>query len=279
LSWLSKNKTTEEGDLVELASTKTNYFIFTLKSGDSFQTHRGVIKHDELIGLEWGSEVFSHKGSPFYLLQPGISEIIATTKRNTQIMYPKDIGYILIRLNIQPGSSVIEAGTGSGGLTQILAMAAGKEGHVYTYEAREEMQKLAQKNLERLNLSDRVTYHQQNIETGFNETGVDALFLDLPNPYDYLQQVRQGLKMGGFFGTLLPTVNQIHKLLIELERNDFAFIDVCEILMRFYQADASKFRPVDRMVAHTGYLIFARPVEKEKKDHSPVESDDPSWQN
>jgi tRNA (adenine57-N1/adenine58-N1)-methyltransferase len=265
LTWLSNKEKAAAGDLVALASTKTKYFIFRLEQGGEFQTHRGVIKHDDLIGMIWGSEVFSHKGSAFYLLQPGIYEILSTTKRNTQIMYPKDIGFILMKMNIVPGTTIIEAGTGSGGLTQVLALMVGQEGHVYSYERREEVTNLARKNLQKLKAADQVTFYNRSIEDGFEQKDVNAVFLDLPNPYDYLPQVKEALLPGGYFGTLLPTTNQITKLLLEMRRNDFEFIDVCEILLRFYQAEVDKFRPVDRMVAHTGYLVFGRPVTRDMR--------------
>lgn len=252
----------QEGDLIELASTQAKFFIFELKSGQEFHTHRGIVKHDDMIGKPYGSTIESHKGSLFYLLQPGISELVQTTKRNTQILYPKDIGYILLRLNIHPGCLVIEAGSGSGGLTQMLASSVGLDGHVFSYDNRPEMQNLARKNVHRIALGDRVSFIERDIGQGFNESGVDAVFLDLPNPYDFIQQVSDALKPGGFFGTLLPTANQVCRLLIALERHNFVFVDVCEIALRFYQANPDKFRPVDRMVAHTGYLIFARSVLK-----------------
>ena len=254
------------GDLIELASTQAKYFIFQLKLGEEFHTHRGIVKHDDMIGRPFGSVIDSHKGSHFYLFRPGITELVQSTKRNTQIMYPKDIGYILLRLNIHAGSTVFEAGTGSGGLTQVLASYVGNEGHVYTFESREEMQNLAMKNMTRLGIEDRISFIIRDISEGFGMTGADAVFLDLPNPYDLIQQVKEALKPGGFFGALLPTTNQVIKLMISLERHDFVFIDVCEIALRFYQSDPVKFRPVDRMVAHTGYLIFARSVLKTKAD-------------
>jgi len=260
MTWNDSEIFAREGDLAQLAASQVKYFIFPLKSGQVFQSHRGVIAHDDLIGKPWGVQVLSHQGSPFYLLKPGLYELISTTKRNTQIMYPKDIGYILLRLNIIPGSKVVEAGTGSGGLTQVLAAYVGEGGHVYSYELRDEMQNLAKKNLTRINLSDRVTFISKDIQTGFEIHNADSVFLDLPNPYDYLLQIKQALKSGGYFGTLLPTTNQVNKLLINLARNDFVFVDVCEILLRFYQSKPEKFRPVDRMVAHTGYLVFARSV-------------------
>jgi tRNA (adenine57-N1/adenine58-N1)-methyltransferase len=166
-------------------------------------------------------------------------------------------------MDIYPGKVVIEAGTGSGALTTALAFIVGTTGHIFSYEARPEMQKLAVKNIDRLGLSDRVTFKLRDIIDGFDETNADALFLDVPNPQDYIAQVRKALKPGGFFGSILPTTNQVQMLLVALHREHFAFVEVCEILMRHYKAVSTRLRPTDRMVAHTGYLIFARPVTAE----------------
>ncbi|HEY60951.1 MAG TPA: tRNA (adenine-N1)-methyltransferase [Anaerolineae bacterium] len=253
--------TVQEGDLVELAGPRHKSDIFILIRGETLQTHRGIIKHDDLIGKPWGSQVISHLGKPFILFRPSLNSLILNTKRNTQILYPKDIGFIQVTMGIGPGINIIEAGTGSGGLTQALAFAVGKNGHVYTYEIRPEMHKLAKDNLSLIKLGDRVTFKLKDIRNGFDEKNVDAVFLDLPNPYDYIAQVREALKLGGAFGAILPTVNQVIKLLIELNRNSFSFIEVCEILLRYFKPEATRLRPTDRMVAHTGYLIFAKSIE------------------
>ncbi len=252
--------TTVSGDLIQLVSPSNKVYIFRLIPGGQLQTHRGVLNHDDLVGLPWGSQVFSHKGSAYYLLQPSIASLVQETRRNTQIMYPKDIGFLLVVMGIGPGTHVIEAGTGSGALTSALAWAVGDEGHVTSYESREDMQNLARKNLERLGLEARVTLKLKDIGEGFDETGVDALFLDLTNPYDYISQVRLALKPGGTFGCLLPTTNQVARILPELHAQDFAFIDICELLLRYYKPIPQRLRPTDRMVAHTGYLVFGRPI-------------------
>jgi tRNA (adenine57-N1/adenine58-N1)-methyltransferase catalytic subunit len=254
-----------EGDIAQLVGLRHAFHLVRIQSGQSVHTHRGILKHDDLIGKPWGTQVFSHTGSPFFLLKPSIADIIRTTKRNTQIMYPKEIGFILVTMGIGPGTQVIEAGTGSGGLTQALAFMVGDTGKVYSYEKREEMQQLARSNLENLGLDGRVSFKLMDIENGFTETGMDAVFLDLPNPYDYLPQVRKSLKSGGYFGTILPTTNQVVKTLVELRRNTFAFTDVCEIILRYYKPEADRFRPTDRMVAHTGYLIFSRKIFQENE--------------
>lgn len=255
------NSQAQTGDLALLAGPRQKNFIVRLQPGLKLETHRGILYHDDLIGKTWGTQVYSHVNRAFILLQPSLSELLMETRRNTQIMYPKDIGFILVTMGIGPGRHVLEAGTGSGALTTALAFAVGRQGRVTTYEVRPEMQKLARKNLARAGLDEQVVFKTGNIADGFEETGVDAVFLDVANSYDYLPQVRQALKPGGFFGTLLPTTNQVSKLLVSLNRERFGFIEVCEVLLRFYQIHPERLRPTDRMVAHTGYLIFARPVQ------------------
>jgi tRNA (adenine57-N1/adenine58-N1)-methyltransferase len=261
----------KDGDLAELVGNNHKYFFITLKAGGEFQSHRGVLHHDDLIGRPWGSQVFSHLGSPFYMLQPGLADLIRDTPRNTQILFPKDIGFIMLTLGIGPGVTVVEAGTGSGALTRAMAFAVGSEGRVITYEARPEMQQLAIKNLNRIGLADRVTFKLRDIAEGFDETAADALFLDVPNPHDYVNQVRAALKPGGFFGSILPTTNQVSRLLGALRQADFAFTEVVEIMMRYYRTEPDRLRPTDRMVAHTGYLIFSRPM---LVDHSSTTAQD-----
>jgi tRNA (adenine57-N1/adenine58-N1)-methyltransferase len=237
------------------------HFIFTLKEGGEFQSHRGVLKHDDLIGIPWGSQIFSHTGAPFFLLQPSLADILNELPRTTQILYPKDIGYILVQMGISSGQTVMEAGTGSGSMTIALASAVGAEGRVISYEQKTDVQNLARKNVERIGLASRVDFKLRDIQEGFDETDADAFFLDVQNPFDYIPQVRDALKPGGFFGTLLPTFNQVEKVLNALRANKFAFIEVCELLLRYYKPNPSRLRPADRMVAHTGFLVFGRKIE------------------
>lgn len=261
MSWNLKSTHAQAGDLAQLVGLRHKHIIFTLIPGGEIHTHRGMLKHDDLIGLPWGSQVFSHQGSPFFLLQPALGDLLIDLPRNTQILYPKDIGYILVTMGIGPGQRVLEAGTGSGSMTIALAYAVGPEGRVITYEARPEIQNLARKNLERVGLQERVDFKLGDIAAGFDETDVDAFFLDVLNPYDYIPQVRQALKPGGFFCGLVPTFNQVARLLGALRLNKFAFLEVCEILLRYYKPEPTRLRPTDRMVAHTGFLVFARRVE------------------
>jgi tRNA (adenine57-N1/adenine58-N1)-methyltransferase catalytic subunit len=250
-----------DGDLAQLVGLRHKFFIFMLKAGARFESHRGMLMHDDLIGKPWGTQVFSHIGSPFYLIQPSLGDLLVDLPRTTQILYPKDIGFIFVTMGIGPGRKVLEAGTGSGSMTTALAYAVGSEGRVISYEVKPDVQNLARKNLTRFGLESRVDFKLRDIAEGFDETDADSFFLDVPNPYDYTAQVRSALKPGGFLCCLVPTFNQIEKTLIALRQTDFAFVEVCELLLRFFQAEPNRIRPTDRMVAHTGFLIFARKIE------------------
>jgi tRNA (adenine57-N1/adenine58-N1)-methyltransferase len=233
-------------------------FIFRLDTEAEYQTHQGVILHRDLIDIPWGSEIESHLGKPFLLLEPTLRDILLHTERKSQIIFPKDIGYILLRLALGPGKTVIEAGTGSGALTTALAWAVGNTGKVYSYDKRQDMSAQATKNLHLVGLEDRVQFYVHDLINGFHESEVDALFFDLPQPQKMLGHVKKALASGGTLGAILPTTNQVSELVKALDQNHFTMIDVCEILLRFYKTIPERIRPVDRMVAHTGYLVFAR---------------------
>ena len=195
------------------------------------------------------------------MLQPSLADLINELPRTTQILYPKDIGFILITMGIGPGQTVMEAGTGSGSMTTALSFAVGPQGRVISYEIKPDVQNLARKNLTRFGLESRVDFKLRDIGQGFDETEVDAFFLDVPNPYDYAAQVRAALKPGGYMCCLIPTFNQVEKTLMALRQNSFAFVEVCELLLRYYKPEPARIRPTDRMVAHTGFLVFARRIE------------------
>lgn len=260
MPWNVSTNNALPGDIVQLVGLRHKHFIFTLVEGGELHTHKGIVKHDDIIGLAWGSQLFSHTGSPFFLLQPMLGDILTNLKRNTQILYPKDIGFLLVNMGIGPGKRVLEAGTGSGSMTIALAFSIGNEGKVYTYEKRPEFQQLARKNLIKLGLESRVEFKLGDISDGFEERDIDAVFLDVANPFDYIAQVRECLRPGGFFSSLVPTINQASWLLKSLQRNQFAFLEMSEILLRYFKPEPTRMRPTDRMVAHTGYLIFGRKI-------------------
>ena len=258
--------TAQPDDLVLLVGRDRKSFIVLLEPGSQLHTHRGVVRHDDLIGTPWGTQLSTHLGYPFSFFRPSTDDLVRGLKRTTQIVYPKDAGYVLMKMRIIPGCRVVEAGTGSGAMALIFAQAVSPTGRVYSYEIRPEMQQLARQNLEQLGLAEFVEFKLRDICQGFDERDADALFLDVTNPWDYLSQAHAALGGGGFFGCILPTTNQVSRLIGALEGANFGWIEVEELLLRQYKAVPARLRPMDRMVAHTGYLIFARaliPLEDE----------------
>ena len=262
-----EQKTVSFGDTVLFVTKDRKTFIRVLQPGGEFQSHHGVIAYDDLIGLPYGSRLKTHLGQAVWLLQPNMDDVIRHLRRESQIIFPKDLGYILLKLGIQPGVQVIEAGTGSGALTVTLAAMVGDEGHVYSYERRADMQRLARRNISRAGLESRVTFIQRDITEGFEQQGVHALFLDVPNPWDYLSQAWEALQGGGFLGCIVPTINQVLRLNEALhEGTRWFYIQVEELLLRWYKTIPARVRPDDQMVGHTGYLIFARALAASLED-------------
>ncbi|MFN2110190.1 MAG: tRNA (adenine-N1)-methyltransferase [Anaerolineae bacterium] len=264
----------QPGDIVLLIGKDRKESITFVEPGKEFQTHHGVLPHDTIIGRQWGESVATHLGYAYQILPPSLEQLVRSIRRATQIVYPKEIGYMLMKMNIGPGTRIIEAGTGSGGLTLALARMVMPHGHVYTYEVRPETQALAQKNLESLGLASYVTFKIRDIEEGFDEQGVDAVFLDVRTPWYYLQHVHTALKGGGFFGSLLPTTNQVAALLRHLEQPAFGYTEVEELILRPYKPVPGRLRPYDRIIAHTGYLVFARALRSEFDGELPTDPED-----
>jgi len=258
-------KLAEEGDSVVLIGRGDKRYLITLHRGEALHTEHGVIAHDDLIGQPLGRRVATHLGFPFSVLTPSVSSWIKSIRRAGQIVYPKDSGYALLRMSIHNGKQVVEAGTGSGALTIALAQAVMPDGHVYSYDSRADMQKLAAKNLDRWRLSPFVTLKQRNIAEGFDERDIDACFLDVREPWLYLDSVLAALGPDGYFGAILPTANQVSDLIRALQSGPFAELEVVETWVRHYKVKPERLRPEDRMVGHTGYLLFARRVADEEQ--------------
>jgi tRNA (adenine57-N1/adenine58-N1)-methyltransferase len=256
----------ESGQLILLISHKGKRYLRKLEAGGEVHTHDGKLLMDDVAEAGFGQYVKTHLGRSYLILKPTLHDLIKGVKRQTQIMYPKEIGYLMMKLGIGPGSTVIESGTGSGGLTTALAWFVGDTGKVITYERRADFFKLAGKNLERVGLASRVEQVNRNIEDGFLHSGADALFLDVRTPWEYLGSIPEAVIPGAMCGFLLPTVNQVSDLLRGLEAGPFAETEVLEILVRRWKPVADRLRPDDRMVAHTGFLVFSRYMEQPVED-------------
>ncbi len=251
----------KEGELVLFCTEEGRSYLVEVGKRN-FQTHRDSFALEELIGKPFGTVITGKRGERAFVLRPTVYDFLMKLRRVTQIIYPKDIGYILLRLDVGPGKTVLECGTGSGSLLIAFAHAVGESGRVITYEKEERFQKVARENLSRFGLAERVIFKGEAQESFEEEEEADAVFLDLKTPWDLLPAAWKALKGGAPLGVLLPTANQVSETLKALEKLPFAGTEVLEILIRFYKTNPERFRPEDRMVGHTAYLLFTRKIKE-----------------
>ncbi len=250
----------EEGDRVFLVSDDGEEFLTVVRIGGKFGTHLGVVDFNDLIGKPYGTPVKTSKGKTLYAVDPGYVEDMFHMKRKTQVVYPKDSGFILMKLNVHEGSRVVDVGVGSGAMSYLFAKAVGDSGKVYAYERREDFYKLAFENLSEWGVMSKVELKLKDISYGIDEMNVDAFFLDVPYPWEYTDEVWKVLRGGGRFCTIVPTTNQVQEILKKLQKLPFTMIEVWESFFREYKPVPERLRPYDRMVAHTTYMIFATKV-------------------
>ena len=236
--------------------------MIKMQAGQTFHTHKGYLKLDELIGKEYGEPIKSSLGIYFTTLKPALTDYIMKSSRNTQIIYPKDAALIVMFSGIGPGSRVVESGTGTGSLTTALAHYVGPTGKVYTYELRSEFQKNAAKNLERSKLIGYVEMKSGDVTCGIEERDVDAVILDLAVPWLVVPHAYEALKPSGIIVSFSPTIDQVVKTTEALRENGFVFIETIECMMRAMQVERGKTRPQTLMTGHTGYITHARKILK-----------------
>jgi tRNA (adenine57-N1/adenine58-N1)-methyltransferase len=254
------NEKIAEGDYVLIYLDARRTYMIKMQAGQTFHTHKGYLKLDEVIGKEYGEPIKSSLGIFFTTLKPSLTDYIMKSSRNTQIIYPKDAALIVMFSGIGPGSRVIESGTGTGSLTTALAHYVGSTGKVYTYELRSEFQKNAAKNLERSKLISHVEMKSGDVTLGYEERDVDAVILDLAVPWLVVPHAYTALKPSGIIVSFSPTIDQVVKTTEALRENGFVFIETLECLMRTMQVERGKTRPNTMMTGHTGYITHARKI-------------------
>ena len=252
----------QEEENVIIINEKNKKWLIKAIHGKKFSMHTGEINLSDIIGLEYGTQIQTHLEKKLWVVKPTIADYIMKIKRNTQIIYPKDLGYLLVSTGIQPGSRVLEAGTGSGALTSLLGLIV-KPGHVYTYEVREEFIETAQNNLKKAGVEKNVTIKLKNAVEGFDEKDIDAVFLDLGDPWNLIDQAHDSLKGGGMISVITPTYNQAEKVVYKMN-NTFIDIDTGEIYLRRILAREGKTRPATTMIAHTALITTGRKANQKK---------------
>ena len=248
--------------LVLLLSPDNKTYLLKILEGGSFHTHKGIIRFDDMIGIEYGDSIKSSLDSRFVLLEPTIEDMMMKVKRQTQIVYPKDAALILLKSGVKSGSRVIESGIGSGALTIALASAVAPHGKVITYERKDEYIETARLNIEEAGVGDVVEYTVRDAAEGFDEKDIDAVILDLPSPWDGISSAAKSLKGGGRLVSLSPTVNQVEEAAKHMKNEGFVFVETFETIMRHYLVRPGRTRPIDRIVGHTGFLTVGRKANK-----------------
>ena len=237
-------------------------WLMKVSRKQQFHTHVGVIDHKKVIGKEYGSAIKTNKGKFIYLLEPTIHDYVMKSQRSTQIVYPKDLGYIAARTGLQSGQKIVEIGTGSGSLTTFLASIVKPRGHVYTYDVDENFMAIARKNIEKAGMSKFVTMEKLDIKNSkkMPQKDADMVVVDLGDPWTVVPQARKMLKGSGYFVAICPTMNQLENLAIALWENDFFDMEFTEQIVRTIEAREGKTRHSFRGIGHTTYVAFARKV-------------------
>ena len=247
------------GEQVLLVDSKRRRHLITLAPGASFHTHAGVISHDVLIGRPEGITVRTSHGQRLLALRPTLAEYVLEMPRGAQVIYPKDLGPILVLADVFPGARVLESGVGSGALTMALLRAVGALGHVTGYELRADFAERALRNVERyLGTDVRLAVEVRDAYAGIDLDDLDRVLLDLPEPWHVVAHAAKALRPGGILLSYLPTIGQVAQLCEALADSPFGLVETLEVLQRGWHIEGQSVRPDHRMVAHTGFLTTAR---------------------
>ena len=251
----------EAGERVLLIDQRGRRFLVRLQAGGAFHFHGGVVPHDLVLGSEEGTVVHSTTGVPLWCVRPRLADFVLKMPRGAQVIYPKDIGAILIEADIGPGTHVLEAGTGSAALTIALCRATGPEGKVISYEARADFHERAGANVEAFFgklpawLELRLGDVRDVASTGER---FDRVVLDLPEPWAILQEIGAVLPAGGILCTYLPTTNQVQQAVLAMRDAGYEEVLTIEVFVRSWHVTGQSVRPDHRMVAHTGFITVGR---------------------
>jgi len=254
-------KRLEAGDLIVLIDKVGRRHRVRLKAGERHSLHSGAIEHDELIGRPEGIVVTTQMGARLLAVRPTFAEQVTGRVRQAQPIYPKDLGAILVGADIHPGARVLEAGTGTGALTLALLRAVGPDGVVVSYEQREDFLEAAKRAITDTlgGLPANLDLKLGDVYAALDERDMDRVMLDLPEPWQAVPAAKLALRPGGIVFAHCPNVSQVQRFFDCLrEVRGFGMLEAYEVLQRGWTVRGRSMRPSHRMVAHTGFLCFAR---------------------
>ena len=255
------NKPLAEGDLIVLVDKVGRRHRVSLRGGERYSIHSGLIQHDDLISQPEGTMVTTQLGARLLAVRPTFAEQVTGRRRQTQPIYPKDLGAILVSADIHPGARVLDAGTGTGALTMAALRAVGPTGSVVSYEAREEFLEAATRAIIETmgEIPSNLTLKLGDVYVGVEEREMDRVLLDLSEPWQAAAVVKEALRPGGIVFAHCPNVSQVQRFFDCLrELRGFGMLEAFELLQRGWTVRGRSMRPSHRMVAHTGFLCFAR---------------------
>jgi tRNA (adenine57-N1/adenine58-N1)-methyltransferase catalytic subunit len=247
------------GDRALLVDAKRRRHLITLADGGEFHTHAGVLAHDGIIGQADGVTVRTTRNARLTAVRPTLAEYVLEMPRGAQVIYPKDIGPILVLADVFPGARILESGVGSGALTTALLRAIGPTGHITGYEIRDDFAQRAVANVHGFLGADvPLDVEVRDVYEGIDERELDRVMLDLPEPWRVVKHAASTLRPGGILLAYLPTILQVGRLREEIASSPFGMAETVEVLQRGWHVEGQSIRPDHRMVAHTGFLTHAR---------------------
>jgi tRNA (adenine57-N1/adenine58-N1)-methyltransferase len=253
----------EPGERVLLVDARGRRYLVRLQAHGTFHTHGGAVSHDALLGHDEGAEVHSTSGMVLRAFRPRMADYILKMPRGAQVVYPKDLGPLVVYADIHPGAHVVEAGTGSGALTIALCRAVGEGGRVVSYEIRDDFADRGGRNVESF-FGKAPGWLELRVgdvrDVGASGEAFHRAVLDLPDPWDVLASIRPALEPGAIVCAYLPTTVQVQQLVLSLDAAGFVHLETIETLLRTWHVAERSVRPDHRMVAHTGFLCIGRRV-------------------
>ena len=252
------NETLVAGDRIVMIDSRQRRYLLELTPGKEFHTHAGVVPHDDIIGAPEGSEFRTASNAKFVALRPTLADHVLKMPRGAQVIYPKDLGPILMLADIFPGARVFESGLGSGALSTTLLRAGA---HITGYELRDDFADRAQENVSSFLGQEALEHYDVHVRSAYESiehTGFDRAVLDLPEPWQVVPQLYGSLRRGGVLVAYNPSIVQVQQLRRTLDDGPWAMVETIEVLQRGWHVEGHAVRPDHRMVAHTGFLTHAR---------------------
>lgn len=249
------------GDRVQLTDAKGKLYSITLTAGAEWHTHKGMLKHDELVGIPEGSIVVTNGELKFQAFRPLLADYVLSMPRGATIIYPKDAAMILGVADIKPGVRVLEAGVGSGALSISILRAIGENGFLHSVEIRDDFAKISEKNVSsyfgqkpanwKLSVG---ALQEQQLENNY-----DRIVLDMLAPWECMDVASNALVPGGVFMSYVATTTQLSRIAEAIkESGNFTEPESSETIVRGWHHEGLAVRPQHRMIGHTGFLVFAR---------------------